>query len=142
MSSLFFDANVLLDILLPGRANHAKAVEAYIRACDRFDRLATSENIVTTIEYIAAKNGTPCETTARFFEVLEENFTLYGFGEILSEGFADYKTACKAGEKMDFEDMLQLKCAAFNGCSAFLTEDSGIHRLENTALTVYRLDEI
>ena len=130
MSKIFFDANILLDILLPSRANHAKAVKAYTTICDTYDILATSENILTTIEYIAVKNGTPCETIGKFFEGLEENFSLYGFGNILNESLELYRQACTNNQKVDFEDLLQLQCAVKNGCSTFITEDKGIHALD------------
>ena len=99
MSKIFFDANILLDILLPSRHNHTKAIEVYAEICEHYDVLATSENILTTIEYIANKNGTPCETIGRFFTALEENFELYGFADILHDTLDIYKHACKKTEQ-------------------------------------------
>lgn len=130
MSKIFFDANILLDILLPGRENHTKAVDVYVKLCDRYDTLATSENILTTIEYIASKNGTPCKTIAQFFTALEKNFELYGFAEILHQSLEIYNEACLNGNKIDFEDLLQLQCAIYNGCNAFITQDKRIHTLD------------
>jgi len=130
MSKIFFDANILLDILLPNRPNHRKALEVYVQICERYDTLATSENILTTIEYIASKNGTPCETIGRFFTALDANFELYGFADILSESLIIYAEACEHKEKIDFEDLLQLQCAMHNGCTTFITEDKGIHKLD------------
>lgn len=130
MSKIFFDANILLDILLPNRANHTKAVDAYIRICERYDILATSENIVTTIDYIATKNGTPCETIVRFFSALHANFELYSFTDILAESLTLYKEACAHNKKIDFEDMLQLQCAIHHQCTTFLTQDKNIHSLD------------
>jgi len=130
MSKIFFDANILLDILLPSRPNHTKALEVYVDICERYDVLATSENILTTIEYIASKNGTPCETTGRFFTALEKNFELYGFTNILSDSLVIYRDACTQKEKIDFEDLLQLQCAIKNGCTTFITQDKGIHKLD------------
>ena len=66
MSKIFFDADILLDILLPNRPNHLKAVSAYSSICEKYSILATSENILTTIiKYIASKNGTKYETIKR-----------------------------------------------------------------------------
>ena len=126
MNKIFFDANILLDILLPSRPNHAKAVAAYETICQTGAQLATSENILTTIEYIAVKNGTDCRTISRFFTGLQEVFALYGFADVLTESLGIYETACRQGEKIDFEDLLQLQCAIHNGCDVFLTEDGGI----------------
>ena len=141
MSKIFFDANILLDILLPNRANHSKAVKAYTAICDRYDTLATSENILTTIEYIAVKNGTPCETIGAFFQGLQENFELYGFGNILKESLELYHQACTQNQKIDFEDLLQLQCAVKNGCSTFITEDKGIHALD-TKIEICSIESI
>jgi len=130
MSKIFFDANILLDILLPSRPNHAKALDVYAEICERYDTLATSENILTTIEYIASKNGTSCETIGRFFTALEANFELYSFADILSKSLTIYAEACSNKEKIDFEDLLQLECAIKNGCTTFITQDKGIHKLD------------
>lgn len=126
MTKIFFDANILLDILLPSRPNHARAVGAYERICQTGAQLATSENILTTIEYIASKNGTECRTISRFFKGLQEVFALYGFAEILTESLEIYDRVCEGGGKIDFEDLLQLQCAIHHGCDVFVTEDRGI----------------
>ena len=126
MSKIFIDANILLDILLPARANHKKAVFAYEKVCERYDTLVISENILTTIEYIASKNGTDCKIVWRFFYNLTQNFEIVNFSSILDEALAIYKNACNKSIKIDFEDLLQIESAIKNSCSAFLTEDKGI----------------
>jgi predicted nucleic acid-binding protein len=141
MSKIFFDANILLDILLPSRPNHDKALDVYVRICDSYDVLATSENILTTIEYIASKNGTSCEVIGRFFISLEENFELYGFTDILHDSLNIYKNACIQKQKIDFEDLLQLQCAIKNGCTTFITQDKGIHKLE-TSIDICSLESV
>jgi predicted nucleic acid-binding protein len=141
MSKIFFDANILLDILLPSRPNHSKALEVYAGICDKYDVLATSENILTTVEYIASKHGTACETIGRFFTALEANFELYGFADILQESLILYNTACINQEKIDFEDLLQLQCAIKNGCTTFITQDKGIHKL-NAGLEICSLESV
>lgn len=130
MSKIFFDANILLDILIPNRPNHLKAIEVYETVCERYDLLATSENILTTIEYIASKNGTDCEVVWKFFDSLQQNFELYNFSEILGRSLEIYRHACKNKKKLDFEDLLQLESAIENGCQVFLTEDKGIGKLD------------
>lgn len=130
MNKIFFDANILLDILMPNRPNHTKAIEVYTAACEQYDALATSENILTTIEYIASKNGTDCEVVWKFFNSLQQNFELYTFSEILEESLNLYHDACKKGEKLDFEDLLQLESAIKNKCHVFLTEDKAISKLD------------
>ena len=141
MSKIFFDANILLDILLPNRPNHVKAMSAYGIICQKYKTLVTSENILTTIEYIASKNGTSCEILWEFFDALQENFELYGFADILDNSLMIYKEACFNKEKIDFEDLLQLQCAIKNGCDVFITEDKGIHK-RNYGINVINLNEI
>jgi len=141
MSKIFFDANILLDILLPGRPNHSKALAAYDVICQQYTTLATSENILTTIEYIASKNGTDCRTISQFFKGLRENFELYGFADILERSLIIYDQACKQNDKIDFEDLLQLQCAIDQKCDVFITEDKGIHSLEN-AINIVGLDDM
>ena len=141
MSKIFFDANILLDILLPSRPNHEKAMSAYSVICQEYERLATSENILTTIEYIASKNGTSCETIYRFFDGLKENFELYGFADILDESLMIYHKACMEKIKIDFEDLLQVQCAVKNGCDVFITEDKGIHE-GDYGIKIIGLDDV
>ncbi|HHH19394.1 MAG TPA: PIN domain-containing protein [Campylobacterales bacterium] len=141
MSKIFFDANILLDILIPSRANHQQSIEAYSIICDKYDTLATSENILTTIEYIASKNGTDCQIIWRFFKSLKNSFELYSFGDILEESLEIYYQACRENKKIDFEDLLQLQCAIKNACNAFITQDKGIHNLD-IDIEVLGLDDI
>ena len=141
MSKIFFDANILLDILLPSRPNHEKAMSAYGIICQEYKSFATSENILTTIEYIASKNGTSCKTLSRFFDGLRENFELYGFADILESSLIIYRDACLEKKKIDFEDLLQVQCAIKNRCSLFITEDKGIHK-SDYEIEVIGLDDV
>ena len=141
MSKIFFDANILLDILLPNRPNHQKAIEAYSLICQNYKTLATSENILTTIEYIASKNKTDCEVIWKFFDTLKNNFEIYSFSDILDATLDIFKEACIKEEKIDFEDLLQIQCAIKNRCDVFITEDKGVHK-SSYGIKVIKLDDI
>ncbi|HIP51646.1 MAG TPA: PIN domain-containing protein [Campylobacterales bacterium] len=141
MSKIFFDANILLDILIPSRANHQQAIQAYSLICDKYDTLSTSENILTTIEYIASKNGTDCKIIWNFFDSLKNNFELYNFGNILDESLKIYHQACNEHQKIGFEDLLQLQCAMKNECDSFITQDKEIHKL-NVGIEVLGLGDV
>ena len=130
MSKIFFDTNILLDILLPQRANHSKAVKAFIMIANSYDTLSTSEDILTTVEYIASKNGIECEKIYHFFKGLNEKFEIYNFQTTLSESLEFYHKSCKENRTIDFEDVLQLFSAIKNGCDTFLTEDKEIKKLK------------
>ena len=123
MSKILFDAKILLDILLPARKNHQIAIKSYKKICHEYDKLATSENIITTIEYIASKNKTDCKIIWKFFNSLHENFEIYNFSDILDDSLNIYKKYCESGIMIDFEDLLQVNCAVKNGCDTFITED-------------------
>lgn len=123
MSNLYLDANILLDILLPARSNHKSALKAYLNACERFDVLGTSENILTTIDYIAHKNGTDCHDIIRFFEQISRYMQIHHFASIRDEAVSLYKRRCEKGDTVDFEDLLQLLCAQEHGYTFFWTED-------------------
>ncbi len=88
-----------------------KAVIAYEKVCERYDTLVTSENILTTIEYIASKNGTDCKTVWKFFYNLTQNFEIVNFSEILKDALDVYKEKCHKNIKIDFEDLLQIESA-------------------------------
>ena len=141
MSKIFFDANILLDILLPARPNHHKALTAYEAICQQYTTLATSENILTTIEYIASRNGTDCHTLTQFFKGLRENFDLYGFADILGHSLIIYEQSCDKNDRIDFEDLLQIQCAIAHKCDTFITEDKGIHA-QYDAITVIGLNDV
>ena len=129
-SKVFFDANILLDLLIDNRQNHAKALEVLVKISDKYDELITSEDIITTIEYIASKNGIECMKVWEFFKNLQMHFKILHFSDILDVALENYKRECENNRKLDFEDLLQLECAMAYGCDIFLTEDKGIAQLD------------
>ena len=130
MSKVFFDANILLDLLISNRKNHLKALEVLIKISDMYDELVTSEDIITTIEYIASKNGIECIKVWEFFKNLQMYFKILHFSDILDLALEHYKKECEKNKKLDFEDLLQLECAIAYGCDIFLTEDKAIAKLD------------
>jgi len=140
MSKIFFDANILLDLLISNRKNHKKALEVLVKVSDTYEILATSEDIITTIEYIASKNGIECMNVWEFFKTLQVHFEILNFSTILDGALERYKEQCEAKIKLDFEDLLQLECAMASNCDVFLTEDKGIHKL-NVDIKIMCLDD-
>ena len=126
MRKIFFDANILLDLLITNRTNHHRALQSLPHILERYEILATSEDILTTIEYIASRQKIPCERTAAFFGMLQEEFDILNFTSVLPKVLPIYAHKCKQGEPKDFEDLMQLHCAMEAGCDTFLTEDQGI----------------
>lgn len=130
MSKIFFDANILLDLLISNRKNHKKALEVLVKVSDKYEVLATSEDIITTIEYIASKNGIECLKVWDFFKNLQKYFEILNFSDILDVSLEHYKKQCESKVKLDFEDLLQLECAMAYGCDIFITEDKGMAKLD------------
>ena len=129
-SKVFFDANILLDLLIRNRKNHTKALEVLVKVSDEYETLVISEDIITTIEYIASKNGIDCMKVWNFFKSLQEDFEILNFSSILDVSLEHYKKQCENNMKLDFEDLLQLECAMAYGCDIFVTEDKGIAKLD------------
>ena len=130
MSKVFFDANILLDLLISNRKNHTKALEVLVKVSDKYESLVTSEDIITTIEYIAFKNGIDCMRVWEFFKSLQLHFEILNFSNILDVSLEHYKRQCESKKKLDFEDLLQLECAMAYGCDIFITEDKGMSKLD------------
>lgn len=130
MSKVFFDANILLDLLIANRKNHIKAREVLVKVSDKYETLVTSEDIITTIEYIASKNGIDCMKVWEFFKNLQKHFEILNFSSILDISLEYYKRQCESKTMLDFEDLLQLECAMEYGCDIFITEDKGIAKLD------------
>jgi len=140
MSKIFFDANILLDLLISNRKNHKKALDVLVKVSDAYEILATSEDIITTIEYIASKNGIECMKVWEFFKNLQMHFEILNFSDILDSALVEYKKQCEAKKKLDFEDLLQLECAMASGYDVFLTEDKGMAKL-NVDIKIMSLDD-
>lgn len=140
MSKIFLDANILLDLLISNRKNHEKALEVFPKVSETYEILATSEDIITTIEYIASKNGIGCMKVWEFFKNLQMHFEILNFSDILDGALVAYKKQCEAKKKLDFEDLLQLECAMASNCDVFLTEDKGISKL-NVNIQIMSFDD-
>jgi len=137
MNKIFIDANVLLDVLLPARREHYKALKVYELVCDRFDVIGTSENILTTIHYIATKNKTDCKKIYAFFESVVDSLEIFGFETILKDALMFYGDECKKGKNIDFEDLLQIMIAKKQNYKTFLTNDKDIINDENINIVGY-----
>jgi predicted nucleic-acid-binding protein len=78
----------------------------------------------------------------KFFTALETNFEIYHFSDILHYSLEIYNQACTQNKKIDFEDLLQLQCTIKNGCTMFITQDKGIHKLNVQDMKICSLDTV
>ena len=105
--SAFLDANILLEVLLPGRQKAALA-----------DKYLQEEAVVSPLTahlyaYFGTKEGFPIETLTKQLAFL--NYTELGDDEV--------RWAIANCQGDDFEDALQVACAVISGSELFVTLD-------------------
>ena len=105
--SIFLDANILLEVLLPGRQKAALA-----------DRYVQEEAVVSPLSahlyaYFGTKEGFSIETLVKQLALL--NYTELGDNEV--------RWAIANCQGDDFEDALQVACAVISGSELFVTLD-------------------
>ncbi len=108
--SVFLDANVLLEVLLPGRPK-TEIADTYVQ----------KESIVSPLSahlytYFGTKEGYPIKALTRQLTLLK--YTELGVGEI--------NWAIANCQDNDFEDALQVACAVLNGSELFVTLDKNL----------------
>jgi predicted nucleic acid-binding protein len=106
--SVFLDANILLEVLLPGRQKAALA-----------DRYVQNEAVVSPLSahlyaYFGTKEGFSIETLTKQLALL--NYTELGDDEV--------RWAIANCQDDDFEDALQVACAVISGSELFVTLDN------------------
>lgn len=107
-TSLFLDANVILEALLPGRKN-ARIAQKFIENPDSVISPLSAHLYV----YFGQKEGFDTQT-------LLANISLYS---ICSLDYSAVNWATENCINNDFEDALQVACAVLSGCKSFVTFD-------------------
>lgn len=108
--SVFLDANILLEVLLPGRRKTALAEECFLQ-----------EAIVSPLSahlyaYFGTKEGFP-------IEVLTKQLALLKYANL---GDDEVRWAITNCQDNDFEDALQVACAVTSGSELFVTLDKSL----------------
>jgi len=116
--SIFLDTNIVADMIDPKRRYHPQAMELLKRLMLGAYRIVISEDMVTTLYYISQDK----QATLAFLEhIVYVDWEVVPFGtELLQKA-----TQHAMKEVCDLEDTLQCLCAAKEGCSMVVTEDSG-----------------
>jgi len=114
-NSLFFDANIVLDILDTQRQGHEQAIllweHATIRECEIF----ISEDILTNVFYIAKEKIKILE----FLQLIQDRWHIVSFGkEVIRKAI---ELSLEQG--LDLEDVLQCLCAKENACETLIAND-------------------
>jgi predicted nucleic acid-binding protein len=110
--STFLDANVLLELLLPGRAKTAAARQLVAHASGIVISPLTAHLYV----HFGRKGGVSIHKLLQ--DVGRYNYTAFGVREIT--------WAVANRQNDDFEDSLQVACAVLHGCARFVTLDAAL----------------
>lgn len=123
--STFFDANVLLEILIAQRPGKTAAIAALGEAKKAF----ISPLSVHLYVYFGKKEGYPVTQ-------LSEEVLAY---QITDMGPAVVQWAISHCKDDDFEDALQVGCAVMEGCNKFVTFDSKLAKRYSSYIDIQLL---
>ncbi len=116
---VFFDINIVVDILDTKRENHLNVHLLLQKIVARNIQIVMSEDMLSTIFYIVRNK----EAVLKFFQVIQEQWEIVPFGaEVIRES-----TEIALAEGIDFEDVLQCLCAKANRCEVLITHDNQFH---------------
>jgi predicted nucleic acid-binding protein len=116
---IFFDTNIVLDIIDKNRAQYNLANKLLNKVVlDGYDILIT-QDMLSTIFYIH-KDKT---TTLKFFKIIQEDWLIEPFSKKLIEEAIDISLE----KNLDLEDVLQCLCAKKNGCDLLITNDKNFY---------------
>ena len=116
MQLVYFDTNIVLDILDSKRENHHKIKPLLQKVIEANMKIVISEDSLTTIYYIAKDK----QRVLDFFNVILEEWNVVSFGKsTIVEAIA----LCQENGKLDFEDTVQCLCAKERACSFLITSD-------------------
>ena len=116
MTSVYFDTNIVLDILDSARRNHPKTGPLLQKVIEHGMRIVISEDCLSTIYYIAGEKRNILD----FFDVVLDEWDIVPFGEATIRESIDL---CRQNEKLDFKNVLQCLCAKRKRCSFLITSD-------------------
>ncbi len=130
INKIYFDTNVVLDIIDSNRLNHKLAKKLWevlvIRKCEIF----ISEDMLSTIFYISKDH----KYTLDFFKLIQKRWQIVHFGKDIIKSAVDLSLE----ENLDLEDALQCLCAKENGCKILITNDKNFY---DCGVTIYTASE-
>ena len=118
--SVFFDTNIIADIIDPSRKNHDVSLELLELLVLKDYDICISEDMLTTLFYILKDK----EQTLLFFKDLifiDWKILIFGL-DIIKKA-----TTLSLEKQLDLEDTLQCLCAKENDCIALITNDKGFY---------------
>ncbi len=112
---IYFDTNIVLDIIDNNRKEHIKAKKVWEYAIVKKYSIIISEDILTNVFYISKNKRSVLE----FFRFIQNEWEIVPFGKNTIKQSIEFslKNSC------DLEDVLQCFCAKNNNCDIFITSD-------------------
>ena len=114
-TKIYLDANIVLDFLSPERSKHPESKKVMDTLIRRGDTIVISEDILTTVYYIA-KNK---RKAVAFFKLIQHRWEIVHFGDQVIAAALDRVLVSEE----DLEDTLQCLCAKQEACTLIVTED-------------------
>jgi len=119
-TKIYFDTNIVLDMIDPFRHNHSKSIQLLKKFGLQEYQMYISEDMLSTIYYIS-KDKT---STLEFFEnIIFIDWSILAFGTNVIKN----ATQEALQKNLDLEDVLQCLCAKENGCQVLITNDKKFH---------------
>ena len=112
---VFFDANIILDILDSSRYGNVDAKLLWKKIVVNDIDIVISEDMLSTIFYVNKNN----KNTLEFFSMIEKRWTISDFGKKLIKDAINLSLE----KNLDLEDTLQCLCAKKNNCDVLITND-------------------
>jgi predicted nucleic acid-binding protein len=116
ISKIFFDTNVVLDIIDSTRLGHDNAIKLWKKLLMKDYLIFISEDMLSTIFYI---NKIDKISTLEFFQLILKRWQIVPFGK----GVIENAINLSLEKNLDLEDTLQCLCAKENGCEVLITND-------------------
>ncbi len=127
---IFFDTNIVLDILNVSRLDSDNAKLLWKKLILNDCQIVISEDMLSTIFYINKNN----EKTLEFFKIIQNRWLIVPFGKEVIDNAIDLSLE----KGLDLEDVLQCLCAKENGCEILITNDNKFY---DCGVSIYTANE-
>ncbi len=127
---VYFDANIVLDIINADRKGHKIAKKLWKNLTIAKYLIIISEDILTNVFYISKNKS----EVLKFFKFVQDKWQIAPFGKDVINNAIDLSLE----KNLDLEDMLQCLCAKENGCEMLITHDKKFY---DCGLSLYTIEE-
>ena len=125
---VFFDTNIILDIIDAKRLNHIKVKNIWELLIRNKSKIVISEDMLSTIFYINKDNM----YTLDFFDLIHNRWEIVAFGKEVIK----HAIGLSRERELDLEDVLQCLCAKENNCDIFISNDKKFYDCGIKIMTV------